>query len=98
MSGSIASMSAAMALFSRFPLERRRYHDRQLAQIEVIGLETARPLSTGAFDLGQLNLRGDDSHDSFGDLVLEVEDVGQRAVEVLRPEVRAGRAHLQVAR
>ena len=61
-------------------------------ELDVVGGDAARPLPPRALDLGDLDLRPDDHRDVRGDAVLEGEDVVERAVEVLGPEVRAGDA------
>ena len=42
-------------------------------------------LAPRTFDLRPLQARLDDAHHSIGDLILEIEDVLQRAVELVGP-------------
>src|SRR5215469_5297446 len=70
-------------------LGHRGEHGRQSAQIEVIGIEAVRPLAPRAFDLALTERRLDDAGDADRDFVLEVEDVFERAVEAVGPEMRA---------
>ena len=63
---------------------------RQCAQIEVIGVEAFGPLALRALDLGATKIRLDDSDDARGDLVLQIEHVFERAVELVGPKMRAG--------
>ena len=80
-SGSAASMA------SRVPLCKLRH----AAQVVVVGVQAFRRLALGALDLGPFELRRDRADDAFRDLVLQFEDVVERAFEALRPEMRAGR-------
>ncbi len=62
------------------------------AQEIVIGIETFGRLAFGAFDFGLLQLRPDRADDARRHLVLQIEDILQRAVETVGPEMRIGRA------
>ena len=62
----------------------------QSAQIEVIGIEAVGPLASRAVDLALPERRLDDTGDIDGDLVLKLENVFERAVEAVGPEMRAG--------
>ena len=65
---------------------------RLAALHKLPGIETFRRLASGAFALACPDLRLDRADDLFGDLVLQIEDVIQTAVEAIRPEVvTAGR-------
>ena len=75
-----------------------RRHVRQSAQIEVVGVEVFGTLSPGAFDLRLPQARLDDADHFFGDLILQVENVLQRAVESVGPEMRPGFGFDQLAR
>ena len=61
----------------------------QGAQIEIIGIEAVRPFAPRAFDLGLAERRLDDTGDANRDLVLKLEDVFERTVEAVGPEMRA---------
>lgn len=65
-------------------------HQRQRLQVEVVSIETFGTLAARPLDLGLADLRLDPSDHGLGDLVLEIEDVGGRAVELLGPDMRAG--------
>src|SRR5207237_7821826 len=60
-------------------------------QIEIVGVETFRALAPGALDLGVAQARLDRADDAQGNLVLQFEDVVERAVISLGPDMRAGR-------
>ena len=60
-------------------------------QIGVVGGDAARPLPARSLDLRCLDLGRDEQRDVLGDAILEVEDVADRAVETLGPEVGPGR-------
>ena len=70
---------------------------REAAQVVVVGSKTPGRHALGAFDLGQLQLRRDGADDPRRHLVLQLEDVGQLAVETVGPKVRAGRRLDQLA-
>src|SRR5260370_842049 len=63
---------------------------RHSAQIVVIGVEALSRFALGALDLGLLQLRRDSTHDARGHLILQLEDVVERPVEAVRPEMRPG--------
>ena len=70
----------------------RPRHDLAPLQETIVGLDTARAaiiVQPRFFRRGERHLEGID--DLPGDLVLHLEDVGEVAVEALRPEMRAGR-------
>ena len=50
-------------------------------------------LRLAALDLGLLELRLDRADDACRDLVLQVEDVVELALEAIRPEMRAASPH-----
>ena len=60
------------------------------AQKEVIGSEALGTLASRAFDLQPPHAWFDDADDAIGDLVLKVENVLERAVEIVGPEVSPG--------
>ena len=63
---------------------------RQGAQVEIVGVEVVRPLALGPLDLGVKQARLDRADDTQCDLVLQFEDVVERAVEAVGPDVGAG--------
>ena len=64
----------------------------QAAQEIIVGVEALGGLALGAFDLGLLQLRRDRADHAGGDLILQIEDVRQSAIEVIGPQMRAGRS------
>lgn len=54
-------------------------------QMQIVGGHAARPLAAGAFDLGLPDVGLDDRHHAFGDAILNVEDILDRAFEILAP-------------
>src|SRR5690606_11426216 len=70
---------------------------RHATQIVVVGVEAAGRLALGALDLGALELRGDGADDAGGHLVLQLEDVAERALIAFGPDVRAARSVDQLA-
>jgi hypothetical protein len=70
-------------------------HRRQVlrigAQVEVVGGEIVCRAADRAGGLGGLQGRLDGPGDADRDLVLKLEDIFERAVEPIGPEVRAGR-------
>ena len=64
---------------------------RHAAQIVVVGVEALGRLALRALDLRPLQLRRDRADDARGDLVLQLEDIVERAFETVRPEMRPGR-------
>jgi len=63
---------------------------RQRAQHEVVGIETVRPLTLDALDLGLPEARLDRADRAQRDLILECENIIERPVVTLGPDVRAG--------
>jgi hypothetical protein len=61
------------------------------AQEIVVGVEAFGRLALGPLDLGLFQLRCDRADHACGNLVLQVEDVSESAVEVVGPQVGAGR-------
>src|SRR6516225_3952575 len=61
----------------------------QGAQIEVISVEAVRPFPLSALDLGLAQARLDRADDAQGDLVLQFEDVVERPIVALGPDMRA---------
>jgi hypothetical protein len=59
------------------------------AQIIVVGVHALGRLALRAFDLGLLQPRRDRADDARRHLLLEIEDVLERAVEPIRPEMHA---------
>ena len=70
-------------------LLRSLYIKLPMPQIEIVGIETLRPLAARAVQFCSLDFRLDDRDYAFGDAVLHVEDVLDCAIEIVRPEVRA---------
>src|SRR5262249_15039376 len=62
----------------------------QCAQIEVVSGEVRGRLAAGALDLGLTQLWFDRAGDAGRDLILQLEDVVERAVEAVGPDVSAG--------
>jgi hypothetical protein len=58
----------------------------QGTEIEIVGAEAVGPLAPRAFDLRTSKIRLDDADDGLRDLVLQIEDVFQRAVVSIGPE------------
>ena len=69
----------------------------QSPEIEIVGVEAVRPLALRALDLGPAEFGSMMPTMSGGDLVLQVEDVLERAVESVGPEMRAGLGFDQLA-
>src|SRR5438128_2082912 len=63
----------------------------QAADETLPGVEALRRLAPGPFDLRLLQLRRDRAEDAARDLVLQIENVLNRTIEAVRPEMRAGR-------
>ena len=83
---------AAIALVNK----RQRFADgipgppmkiRHAAQIIVVGVQALGRLSLGPFDLGALELRRYRAHHALGHLVLQFENVVERAFEAICPEM-----------
>src|SRR5262249_3391450 len=64
---------------------------RNCTEKEVIGIDALGRLPPGALYLGVAQLRLDGTHDGGRDQVLQVENVAHRAVEMIGPDMRAGR-------
>src|SRR5215475_8019824 len=73
-------------------MESRLPRCRHAAQIVVIGIEALGRLPPRALDLRLLQLARDRADDIRRHLVLELEDVAQRAFEPVPPEMPAGRS------
>ena len=58
------------------------------AKIVVVGVETFGWLALRALDLGPLELRRDRADDGLGDLILQLENIVERAFEALGPQMR----------
>ena len=80
------------------PLFRYWKEGRKRAQVEIVGGEVGRRPRGGAAHLGRLQCRLDDAGDADRDLVLKLEDVFERAVEAVGPEMRAGQRRRSAAR
>ena len=61
------------------------------AQVIVVSREAFGRLVQRALHFGLLDLRRDGADHARGDLVLQVENILERAVETVRPQMRAGR-------
>ena len=61
---------------------------RHAAQIVVVGVEAFGWLALRALDLGSLELRRDRADDGLGDLILQLENIVERAFEALGPQMR----------
>src|SRR6516165_349011 len=68
----------------------RRQNHRIGAQVEVVGSKVVRRAAGRAGGLGGLQCRLDHAGDARRHLVLQLEDVFQRAVEAVGPQMRAG--------
>ena len=62
---------------------------RHAAQIVVVGVQ-AFGLALGTLDFGTFQRRHDRADHTLGDLVLQLEDVVERAFETVGPQMRAG--------
>src|SRR6516164_3530327 len=71
------------------PLFRNRIKGRKRAQVEIVGAEVSRWPRGGSAHLGGLQSWLDDPGDADRYLVLKLEDVLQRAVEAVGPEMRS---------
>ncbi|MCY1305917.1 hypothetical protein D9M70_557460 [compost metagenome] len=60
-------------------------------EIVVVGVETFGRLAFGALHLDPFELRRNRADDAFGYLILQLENVVERAFEALGPEMRTGR-------
>src|SRR5262249_13012009 len=59
-------------------------------QITIVGVEALGRLAADALDLRALELRRDGADHALGHLVLELENILERPVEPIRPDVRSG--------
>jgi hypothetical protein len=59
-------------------------------QIEVVSVEVFRALASGALDFRLAEVGFDGADDVEGQFILQFEDVAQRAVVALGPDMRAG--------
>src|SRR5262249_51121168 len=64
---------------------------RQRAQVKVVGLEALGRLPAGAVYFGEAQPRFDRTDDARRHPVLQIEDVVERAVEAVGPDMGAGR-------
>src|SRR5215216_2538732 len=64
---------------------------RYSAQIVVVGIEAPGRLVLSTLDLGPLQLRRDGAHDVHSSPILQIEDVVERSLEAIRPQMRPGR-------
>jgi hypothetical protein len=63
---------------------------RKGAQIEVVGAEIACPATSRAGGLGRLQCRLDDPRDARRHLILQIENIFERAVKAVGPEMLTG--------
>ena len=68
------------------------------AQKVVISVQTFGGLALRSFDLGPLQLGRDRPDNARGDLILQIEDVLAIAIEMICPQMRAGRSIDQLRR
>jgi hypothetical protein len=61
----------------------------QSAQIQVVGIEARGRVTDRPLDLGEAQLGLDSTNDTAGDLVLELEDVVERPIKPVGPNVSA---------
>ena len=78
------SPSASIDVFLRADVKARH-----AAQEVVVGVEALGRLALGAFDFGALKLLRDRADDVLGDPILKLEDVVERALIALGPEMAA---------
>src|SRR5215469_12761288 len=71
---------------------------RHAAQIVVVGVEVFGWLALRALDLGPLELRRDRADHGLGDLILQLENIVERAFEAPRPTDAPQWSHRSVAR
>src|SRR5262245_64348108 len=65
--------------------------NRQRAQIVVVGIEVLSRLSLRTLDLVSPQPCSDRTGNADGHPILQIEDLGQRSLEAIGPEMRAGR-------
>jgi hypothetical protein len=68
----------------------------QRTQIKIIGVKSIGGFRGGPRDLRASQTWFDSADDTFGDAVLEIENIGQIAVEAIGPDVTAGRGFDQL--
>ena len=66
---------------------RVRMGMRQGAEVEVIGVEAVGPLAARPLDLGVSQRRLDRADDALGQSILQIENVLDRALELVGPDV-----------
>ncbi len=71
-------------------LGRLRRREGEGSKEEVVRIEAFRALPPRSFDLRSLNAGLDDRHHPICNLVLQVEDVLERAIKTVGPQVGAG--------
>ena len=79
-------------------LRHRCEGKRQRAEIKVIGVQAVRPLPPRALDLCFAQGRLDDTYNADRQLVLDGEDIVERAVVMVGPDVGAGSGVDQLSR
>src|SRR5215831_21344370 len=70
---------------------------RQRAQVKIVNTEVLRRLAAGPLDLGEAQPRFDRANDIRRHLVLQIENVVDRTVETVGPDMRAGGGVNQLA-
>src|SRR5258705_11995895 len=60
------------------------------AQKVVIGVQTSGGLAFGALNFGSLQRGRDRTHNTHGDLILQIEYILKPAIEAVRPQMRTG--------
>ena len=70
---------------------------RGAPQVAIVAVELLGRLLSRPFELGLLESRGDQSHYTGGDLILQAEHVLEPAFEPVRPDMSAGRSLDQLA-
>jgi hypothetical protein len=64
--------------------------ERPRTQKVVVGVEALGGLALGTLDLSLFERRRDGTHDAFGHLVLQIEDIVKRTLEAVCPEMHSG--------
>ena len=64
-------------------------HLRQSTKIKIVGLKDRGRLARGPLDLGAVQSRLDRADDTARYLVLKLENVLERSVEIVSPDMRA---------
>src|SRR5215469_540905 len=67
----------------------RREHERKGSHCKPVGVEVLRSFPLRALDFGAPDLRQDCAHYTFGDAVLQSEQIADRTVIGVAPEVQA---------